>query len=105
MSAAVFRTCAAQSRTFLDELHAWRSNPPDTGSIPVSIVSGALPGSGISRNTRARLNALHAQRAAQSPHGRHTVAPRSGHYVPLDGAAELADEILRLIRRETAKAV
>ena len=105
MSAAVFRTCAAQSRTFLDELHIWRSNPPDTGSIPVSIVSGALPGSGISRNTRARLNALHAQRAAQSPHGRHTVAPRSGHYVPLDGAAELADEILRLIRRETAKAV
>ena len=105
MSAAVFRTCAAQSRTFLDELHIWRSNPPNTGSIPVSIVSGALPGSGISRNTRARLNALHAQRAAQSPHGRHTVAPRSGHYVPLDGAAELADEILRLIRRETAKAV
>ena len=96
MTPAVFRTCAEQSRTFLDELYAWRRNPPDTGAIPLTIVSGALPGSGISRQARARLNALHEQRARAAPHGRHLVAPHSGHYVPLDDAELLAAEIRRL---------
>ncbi|MBP2623998.1 alpha/beta fold hydrolase [Streptococcus oricebi] len=103
MSAAVFSTCIEQSRTFLDQLYTWRNTPPDTGNIPISIISGALPGNGISRNARTRLNVLHRQRAIQSPYGRHVVAPRSGHYVPLDGAEELTDEIIGMIQRKTAK--
>ncbi|MBU2668107.1 alpha/beta fold hydrolase [Actinoplanes bogorensis] len=86
------RTQIAQARTFLDELALWRGNPPGLGDIPVTVISGGRPGDGMSASVRAAANAAHAERA-----GRHVVAARSGHYVPITEPALIADEIRRLI--------
>lgn len=94
----VIRTQAAQARTFLDELAGWREAPPRLGDIPVTVVSGALPGSGMNTALRAAANAAHAQRAAASPHGRHVTAARSGHYVPITDPGVVTEEIRRLVR-------
>lgn len=76
----VFRTQRAQARTFLDEIAAWRDNPPALGDIPVTAISGGLTGDGMNAAACAcacacaSATASHAYRAAQSPHGRHVVA-------------------------------
>ncbi|MDN5725389.1 MAG: alpha/beta hydrolase [Propionibacteriales bacterium] len=91
------RTHAEQARTFLDELAAFRSNPPDIGEIPVTVVSGTRPGDGMPRSVRAAANASHAHRAAASPYGRHVLATKSAHYVPMTDAELIIDEIRRLV--------
>lgn len=79
----VVRTQRRQARTFLDELAAWRQFPPELGDIPVTVISGERADSGMSASVRAAANTAHAHRAAQSPHGNHIIAERSGHYVPI----------------------
>ncbi|WP_086821022.1 alpha/beta fold hydrolase [Allokutzneria sp. NRRL B-24872] len=81
--AGVVRTQRLQSRTFLDELAAWRNHPPSTEGIPLTVISGALSGGGMTSAMRAEAIAAHARRAASSPGGRHVLARRSGHYVPV----------------------
>lgn len=76
------RTQAAQARTFLDELAAWRESPPVLGDIPVTVISGGRAGDGMNTRVRAAVNAAHARRA-HGPTGRHVVAHGSAHYVPL----------------------
>ncbi|GAA5766536.1 hypothetical protein [Streptosporangium roseum] len=92
----VVRTHAVQARTFLDELATWRANPPDLGGIPVTVISGGLPGIGMPSTLRAAANASHARRAARSADGRHVIAERSGHYVPVTEPGIVVDEIFRL---------
>ncbi|KAA9149445.1 alpha/beta hydrolase [Amycolatopsis acidicola] len=92
----VIRTQREQARTFLDEVAAWREHPPELGSIPVTVISGALTGSGMNAEVRAQANAAHEHRAAQSPRGRHVIAARSGHYVPVTEPELIAAEIARL---------
>ncbi|MEU8660983.1 alpha/beta fold hydrolase [Actinoplanes philippinensis] len=95
----VMRTAAAQARTFLDELAAWRSDPPALGAIPVTVISGAHPGGGMSAAGRAAANVSHARRASSSPGGRHVFAERSGHDVPFTDPDVVAGEIYRLAGR------
>lgn len=93
----VTRTQAAQARTFLDELFAFRDNPPELGDIPVTVISGKLTGGGMNATARAAANASHAHRAAQSPRGRHVIAEKSGHYVTLTDPELVVAEIRRLL--------
>ncbi|MBU2695583.1 alpha/beta fold hydrolase [Pimelobacter sp. 30-1] len=67
--------------------------------IPVTVVSGARTGDGMSAAIRAEANAAHAVRAARSPYGRHVLAERSGHYVPLTDPELIVDEVRRLVHR------
>ncbi|MGW6536916.1 hypothetical protein ACWGBV_06965 [Streptomyces sp. NPDC055051] len=46
---------------------------------------------------RAAANASHAHRAGLAPGGRHVVAARSGHYVPLTEPETVVREILALL--------
>ncbi|MEV0622124.1 alpha/beta hydrolase [Nonomuraea sp. NPDC050404] len=92
----VVRTHAAQARTFLDELATWRGAPPGLGEIPVTVVSGGRAGEGMPARVRADANASHAHRAARSANGRHVIAERSGHYVPLTEPGVIIEEIRRL---------
>ncbi|TCK26215.1 alpha/beta fold hydrolase [Pseudonocardia endophytica] len=91
------RTHIAQTRTYLDELVAFRDAPPELGDIPVTVVSGARTGSGMNARTRADANSAHAGRAAASPAGRHVLAHDSGHYVPITEPGVVAEEIRRLV--------
>ncbi|MFJ8039420.1 alpha/beta fold hydrolase [Kitasatospora sp. NPDC096147] len=93
----VLRTQRRQARTYLDELAHWRDTPPDTGAVPVTVVSGGLPGDGMDRTVRAAANAAHAHRAALAPAGRHVVAAASGHYVPLTEPEVVVREVLALL--------
>lgn len=97
-TAAAVRTHRAQVRTFLDELAAWRIGPPHLGDLPVTVVSGGRAGNGMPASTRAAANAAHAHRASRSPAGRHVIAPRSGHYVPLTDPEVIVTEIARLLQ-------
>jgi pimeloyl-ACP methyl ester carboxylesterase len=86
------RTHAAQTRTYLDELYAFREAPPRLDGLPVTVVSGALTGAGMSAATRADANAAHAHRAT-----RHVIAERSGHHVPITEPEVIIDEIRRFL--------
>ncbi len=50
----------------------------------------------MNKATRRAANNSHAHRAARTTHGKHVIAPRSGHYVPLTDPDLIAEEI-RLI--------
>ncbi|MBB4683026.1 alpha/beta fold hydrolase [Amycolatopsis jiangsuensis] len=92
----VMRTMGEQARTFLDELAAWRTTPPDPRGIPVTILSGGRAGDGMNAAVRAQANAAHAHRVANSPHGRQVYAHRSGHLVPITEPELVAEEVRRL---------
>ncbi|MEU0872048.1 alpha/beta fold hydrolase [Nocardia brasiliensis] len=93
----VARTMRRQARTFLDELAAWRDNPPDDASIPVTVISGGQAGDGMNAAWRAEANAAHAHRAARARHGRYVVAERSAHVVPLTEPEVIVREITDLL--------
>ncbi|MER8059697.1 MULTISPECIES: alpha/beta hydrolase [unclassified Streptomyces] len=101
-TAGAMSAWAETNRTFLDELAAWRDTPPDTGDIALTVVSGARAGNGMSRSIRAAANASHARRAAGSAGGRHVIAERSGHYVPLTEPDLVVAQIARLVRQPDA---
>ncbi|GAA4022562.1 alpha/beta hydrolase [Allokutzneria multivorans] len=94
----VVRTQRLQARTFLDELATWRDHPPALGDIPLTVISGALSGGGMTSAMRSAAIAAHARRAASSPAGRHVIARRSGHYVPVTEPHVIAEEIIALLR-------
>ena len=97
----VLETQRRQARTFLDEVEAWKTTPPDTGDMPITVISGglALARDGMGGEIRAQANAAHRHRAAQSPDGRHVLAQHSGHTIPLTEPQVIADEIARLAVR------
>lgn len=99
----VMETHARQARTYLDQVEAWKTTPPDTGDLPVTVISGglALTSDGMPEDVRAQANAAHSYRAAQSPTGRHVVAGHSGHTVPLTEPQVIADEIARLVTADS----
>lgn len=92
-SVGLVKTHRAQARTFLGELATFRNTPPALGDVPITLISGALPGNGMNQSTRHAANASHAASAAKSPHGKHVIALNSGHYVPLTDPALIAEEI------------
>jgi len=91
------RTHGSQTETFIDDLYKFRADPPALGGIPVTVISGARTGSGMNATVRAAANASHEYRAEQSPQGRHVIAERSGHYVPITDPEIIAQEIHRLV--------
>ncbi|WP_082239026.1 alpha/beta fold hydrolase [Rhodococcus sp. 311R] len=93
------RTHASQADTFIDDLYRFRADPPALGKIPVTVISGARTGSGMNATVRAAANASHQYRAEQSADGRHVIAERSGHYVPITDPAIIVEEIRRLVDR------
>lgn len=99
----VMETHARQARTYLDEVEAWKTTPPDTGGLPVTVISGglALARDGMPEEVRAQANAAHSYRAAQSPAGRHVIAEHSGHTVPLTEPQVIADEVARLVTADS----
>ena len=93
----IVRTQRRQARTFLDELAVWRDDPPDLGEVPVTVISGAMAGGGMTAAIRAEVNAAHAIRADRCPGGRHVIGPASGHYVPITEPHLVVAEIARLL--------
>lgn len=93
---AVTRTRAAELASVPADLRRLRETPPELGRIPVTVISGALDSPGMPRGTRAAATASHVQRARVSEVGRHVLAERSGHLVPLTDAELIAEEIRRL---------
>lgn len=95
----VLETQGRQARTYLDEVEAWTTAPPDIGNVPVTVISGglALARDGMGEAVRAQANAAHSYRATQSPGGRHVIAQRSGHTIPLTEPQVIADEIASLV--------
>lgn len=92
----VMTTYGRQAKTFLSELETWRTAPPALGTIPVTVISGARTGNGMTSAQRSAANASHAVRAAAHPNGRHVLAENSGHLVPMTDPALIVDEIRRL---------
>lgn len=86
----------AEAASTVHDLRGLRADPPDTGAVPVTVISGTAT-AGNGRRVRAALNAAHAARAGLGPERRHVLALRSGHLVPLTEPDLVAGEILRLV--------
>lgn len=98
----VLATYGRQARTFLGELETWRTTPPELGDIPVTVISGANTGDGMTSAQRDAANASHAVRAAAHANGRHVFAENSGHLVPLTDPELIVEEIRRLVTGPSA---
>ncbi|MEU6701221.1 alpha/beta hydrolase [Pseudonocardia sp. NPDC046786] len=88
----------AEAASTVTDLRALRADPPDTGAVPVTVISGTAA-TGTGRRARAALNTAHTVRAALGPERRHVLALRSGHLVPVTEPDLVAGEILRLAGR------
>ncbi|MFC5722880.1 alpha/beta fold hydrolase [Streptomyces gamaensis] len=91
------RTHRAEQASVGADLRALRDNPPELGGIPVTVVSATRRTPGMSARAREAINAAHAYRARQSPAGRHVLAPRADHIVPVTDPATVVTEIERLL--------
>lgn len=78
-------------------LRALLENPPGLAGLPVTVVSAGRVSPGMPKAVRERATVSHAYRARQSPHGRHVVLPEADHMVLTTSAAELAEEVRRLV--------
>ncbi|MGL3821322.1 alpha/beta fold hydrolase [Sphingopyxis sp. R3-92] len=80
---AAMRTRGAELAGFVTAMNELRSAPAVPVDYPVTVISGGLADAGMSSSLRAEANAAHARRAQLSRAGRHVIAERSGHFVPL----------------------
>ncbi|MFD3983843.1 alpha/beta fold hydrolase [Streptomyces griseus] len=94
---AMTRTRGRELADTAGDLRALKQNPPGLAGLPVTVVSAGRVSPGMPRTVRERATASHAYRARQSPHGRHVVLPEADHLVLTTSAAELAEEIRRLL--------
>ncbi len=91
------RTQVIQAQTFTDELSSWRTDPPAVTDAPMTIISGAVAGDGMTSGMRRAATAAHEIRAASSLRGRHVIATRSAHDVPITEPGLVIGEIHRLV--------
>lgn len=94
---AAMRTRGAELAGFIMAMNALRSAPALRVDYRVTIISGGLADAGMSAALRAKANAAHARRAQLSRAGRHVIAERSGHFVPLTEPDVIAAEIRAMI--------
>ncbi|MFI1220541.1 MULTISPECIES: alpha/beta fold hydrolase [unclassified Streptomyces] len=96
-SVAMTRTRGRELTDAAGDLRALKENPPGLAGLPVTVVSAGRVSPGMPKSVRERATLSHAHRARQSPHGRHVVLPEADHMVLTTSAAELAEEIRRLV--------
>ncbi len=77
----------------MDDLRKASIELPD---IPTIVISGVLRDSGMSTPMRVAANAAHEYRATRSRRGRHVLATRSGHLIPLTEPDVIATAVRRL---------
>ncbi|MFF9639042.1 alpha/beta fold hydrolase [Streptomyces bacillaris] len=94
---AMARTRGRELEDAAGDLRALLENPPGLAGLPVTVVSAGRVSPGMPKAVRERATVSHAYRARQSPHGRHVVLPEADHMVLTTSAAELAEEIRRLV--------
>jgi len=94
---AAIATRGAELTGLVAGMNAFRRASPALPDIPVVSVSGALADMGMSPEIRAAANASHKVRAGQVPHGRHVLALKSGHGVPVTEPEVVAEEIRRIL--------
>lgn len=75
------RAAAGELAHFSRDLASLRVARPDTGRVPVRIITGTRPAPG-ERRIRAAVNAAHRAAAADLPDGAVVEARKSGHVVP-----------------------
>ena len=89
--------CLEQSLRQFVELAADAPAPP----VPVTVITGAAPSPNARiAEAREKIDRMHADLVAECPRGRHVLAERSGHLVPLD-----QPEVVAQCVRETAAAM
>ncbi|RSH83395.1 uncharacterized protein EHS24_007079 [Apiotrichum porosum] len=95
---SVVHSQMAMSHTFLDEVKAFRDDPPKIpDEMPVTIVSGSQTGMAMGEETRKAINEAHEKQTERYSKGRHVVAENSGHLVPLTDVELVVDEIRRVL--------
>jgi pimeloyl-ACP methyl ester carboxylesterase len=94
---AMTRTRGRELEDAAGDLRALLENPPGLAGLPVTVVSAGRTSVGMPESVRERATVSHAFRARQSPHGRHVVLPEADHMVLTTSAAELAEEVRRLV--------
>ncbi|MFF7255805.1 alpha/beta fold hydrolase [Streptomyces microflavus] len=94
---AMTRTRGRELEDAAGDLRALLENPPGLAGLPVTVVSAGRTSVGMPESVRERATVSHAFRARQSPHGRHVVLPEADHMVLTTSAAELAQEVRRLV--------
>ncbi|MGW9305979.1 MULTISPECIES: alpha/beta hydrolase [Streptomyces] len=96
---AMTRTRGRELEDAAGDLRALLESPPGLAGLPVTVVSAGRVSPGMPKAVRERATVSHAYRARQSPHGRHVVLREADHMVLTTSAAELAQEIRRLVLR------
>ncbi|WP_374549450.1 alpha/beta fold hydrolase [Sphingobium yanoikuyae] len=94
---AAMETRGAELAGFVTAMNALRSAPAVPVDYPLTVISGGLADAGMSAALRAEANAAHARRAQLSRAGRHVIAERSGHFVPLTEPDVVAAEIRAMV--------
>jgi pimeloyl-ACP methyl ester carboxylesterase len=94
---AAMKTRAAELLGLVAATNELRTRKLELPDVPVTLISGVKADGGMSARVRAAANASHAFRAAQSPKGRHVLAPNSGHMAPVTDPDLIADEIKRVL--------
>ncbi|MDO5662487.1 MAG: alpha/beta fold hydrolase [Brachybacterium sp.] len=82
----------AENREAQAVLRSLTADPPDLGDLPVTIISGTRPAGGP-RAMRATLIDAHRQSVDALPGGRHVLAERSGHLVPISEPGLVAEVV------------
>lgn len=95
-TATATATQLAELDHHLDDLRHLRDHPPVLPDVPITSISGGRIGLG-ERRRRPALIAAHRAAVTALPRGRHVVAERSGHLVPLTEPAVVAAEIRRIL--------
>lgn len=86
----------AELAPFIDDLHELRAAPPVLPDVPLTVISGTRA-SRMGRARRDALVAVHEQRAATVPQGRHVRATGSAHLVMFTEPELVTAEILRVL--------
>ena len=86
----------AELDSWSDDLRRLRDDPLRLPDVPVTVISGGRTGF-LERGRREPLVAAHRATAAAARRGRHVMAEKSAHYVPLTDPEIVADEILRVV--------
>ncbi|XQE79034.1 alpha/beta fold hydrolase [Streptomyces microflavus] len=94
---AMTRTRGRELEDAAGDLRALLENPPGLAGLPVTVVSAGRTSVGMPESVRERATVSHPFRARQSPHGRHVVLSEADHMVLTASAAELAEEVRRLV--------